>query len=403
MAIFRYKGYDLNASIVKDRMKAQDETELKIRLKENGITLIECKKEKEKRRSNFFSVSSKVSRQEFNNFCEEFSIMLNTGSDISECLDVLRKQNFSTVFKNIISEVYEDILEGSLLSSAFRKHKKVFPDYFCSLVYVGEISGNLSKTLKKAAAYYENEHRIKAKMKSSLAYPIFLFIVITAIFFLLMIYVVPLFSDMIMQYGQEPPLLTRIVMSISDFFIKNILYILIGVVAFIVVLFVFFRTKIGKYIKEAIAIKVPLIRRVKINSITTRFAQSFSSLIASGMTVVQAMKEMENIINNEYFTSKFNFAIEEVENGKKLSRALENCGFFPPLFIQMVKVGEDNSVLAESLEKIGNYYQEVFDVSLQRAVALLEPIVIVIMGAVVGVILLAVMLPIFQLTTAPLA
>lgn len=403
MPIFNYTGYDENSMIVKDRMKAQDESELKIRLKEVGVTLIESKKEKEKRQSNFFAVSSRVSRQEFITFCEEFAIMLNTGSDLSECLDVLRKQDFNIIFKNVISEVYERVLEGSLLSTALRKHKKIFPDYFCSMVYIGEISGNLASVLRKASDYYDNDQKIKAKVKSSMAYPIFLFIVVVAIFFLLMIYVVPMFSDMILQYGQEPPLLTQIVMAISDFFVNNLLYIVIFVIALVLALFIFFKTKIGKLVKEAILIKTPLIRKVKINSITTRFASSFATLIGSGMTVLKAMKEMPKIIGNEYFTKKFTFAIEEVSNGKKLSRALENCGFFPALFIQMVKVGEDNSALTESLDKVGTYYSHVFNNSLTRAVALLEPIVIVIMGVLVGIILLAVMLPIFQLTTAPLA
>ncbi len=403
MPIFNYIGYDENSTIIKDRMKASDESELKIRLKDAGITLIDFKKEKEKRRSNFLAVSSRVSRSEFITFCEEFAIMLNTGSELSECLDVLRKQEFSTVFKNVISEVYEDVLGGSLLTTALRKHKKIFPEYFCSMIYIGEISGNLAGVLRKASDYYDNDQKIKQKVKSSMAYPIFLFVVITAIFFLLMIYVVPMFADMILQYGQEVPLLTQIVLGFSNFFVDNIIIILIVIVALIIFLFIFFKTKLGKFIKEAFLIKFPLVRKVKINSITTRFASSFATLLGSGMTVISAMKEMPRIINNEYFTKKFNFAIEEVSNGKKLSRALENCGFFPALFIQMVKVGEDNSALTQSLEKIGGYYQGVFNASLTRAIGLLEPVVIVIMGALVGVILLAVMLPIFQFTTAPLA
>ena len=300
MPIFNYTGYDENSMIVKDRMKAQDESELKIRLKEVGVTLIESKKEKEKRQSNFFAVSSRVSRQEFITFCEEFAIMLNTGSDLSECLDVLRKQDFNIIFKNVISEVYERVLEGSLLSTALRKHKKIFPDYFCSMVYIGEISGNLASVLRKASDYYDNDQKIKAKVKSSMAYPIFLFIVVVAIFFLLMIYVVPMFSDMILQYGQEPPLLTQIVMAISDFFVNNLLYIVIFVIALVLALFIFFKTKIGKLVKEAILIKTPLIRKVKINSITTRFASSFSTLLHSKYNSICSSKSSIFCISKLY-------------------------------------------------------------------------------------------------------
>lgn len=402
MPIYKYKGYDVDQEIISDTLKAQDEEDLKMKLRDLNVSLISYTALKEKRRSNFFAVSSRVKKSEFFSFCNEFSIMLDTGCELNECLDTLRHQSFSTILKNALNDVYEDVLKGELLSTSFRKHKKIFPEFFCSMVHVGEISASLPKTLRRAAEYYENDIKVKKKASSAMAYPSFLFITVVVIFFFLMLYVVPTFVDMIEQYGQEVNILTQIVINISDFFVNYWQYLIGGIAAFILLTYLFFKTKKGKYVKEVLLMHLPLISAIKRNTLTTRFATSLAILLDSGIEVLDAMKEMKIIMNNEYFSKRFQYAIEEVNNGKKISRAIENTGLFPNLLIQMVRTGEETGSIPYALEKIGKYYQEVLDESIKKATSMLEPIVIVIMGLLVGVVLLAVMLPIFQMTTAPL-
>lgn len=404
MAIYKYKGIDEKGKIISNTEQADDITELKRILKQKNIILSEYVQLKEKRRSNFFAVSSKAKKGEFVTFCKQFSIMLKAGISIADCLNTLRRQKFSTVFKNDISSAYEEVLKGSLLSEAFEKHPKNFPDYFISMVYVGELSGSLSQVLVRAAAYYDNDLKNKAKVKSAMMYPMFLTIMVVAIFFLLMVFVLPNFKSTLEGAGQELPGLTVAVMAMSDFIIANFLWIIIGLVAVILFCFVFFKkTNKGKYVGSAIMMKIPVFKAIKINTITTRFGQSFAILLSSGMQVFDAMKVMPRIINDKYFEKKFVYAIEEVNNGKRLSRALENTQIFPPMLIQMVSVGENTSSLEEVLDVVGDYYNAVLFTSIQKATSLLEPISILILGVVVLIIIMSVMLPMFGMVNAPLA
>ena len=398
MAIFKYKGVNANGKTVKDTIQADDAVSLKKLLRSQGIILSDYEQLKEKRRSNFFSVSSKAKKGEFVTFCRQFAIMLTAGVSIADCLDTLRKQKFTTVFKNDISAAYEEVLKGSLLSEALQKHPKNFPNYFISMVYVGELSGNLAHVLVRAADYYDNDLKIKAKTKSAMMYPMFLSIMVVAIFFLLMIMIVPNFAKTLEGYGQELPGLTKVVLSISDFVVANVVWLLLGIAVVVIGSILFFKkTAKGKYLWSAFMMHVPVFKNIKINTITTRFGQTFAILLESGMQVFDCMKVMPRIINDKYFEKKFAYAIEEVNNGKRLSRSLENTQLFPPMLSQMVNVGENTGSLDEVLNIVGDYYQNVLAQSIQRATALLEPMSILLLGGVVLVIILAVMLPMFNM------
>lgn len=401
MAIFKYVGVNEKGKTVKDTIQAEDSIQLKRILKSKGVILSDYTQLKEKRRSNFFAVSSKAKKGEFVTFCRQFAIMLTAGVSIADCLDTLRRQKFSTVFKNDISDAYEEVLKGSLLSEALKAHPKNFPNYFISMVYVGELSGNLAHVLVRAADYYDNDLKIKGKTKSAMMYPLFLLIMVVAIFFLLMIMVLPNFKSTLSQYGQELPELTNIMMGISDFIVEK-WYILIPVlVAVFGGGFLFFKkTKLGNYYWSVIMIHMPVFKNIKINTITTRFGQTFAILLESGMQVFDCMKVMPKIINDRYFDKKFAYAIEEVNNGKRLSRALENTQIFPPMLIQMINVGENTGSLDEVLNIVGEYYQNVLAQSIQRATALLEPLSILVLGAVVLTIIMSVMLPMFNMVNA---
>lgn len=398
MAIFKYKGVNANGKTVKDTIQADDAVSLKKLLRSQGIILSDYEQLKEKRRSNFFSVSSKAKKGEFVTFCRQFAIMLTAGVSIADCLDTLRKQKFTTVFKNDISAAYEEVLKGSLLSEALQKHPKNFPNYFISMVYVGELSGNLAHVLVRAADYYDNDLKIKAKTKSAMMYPMFLSIMVVAIFFLLMIMIVPNFAKTLQGYGQELPGLTQAVLAISDFVVANVVWLLLGIAVVVIGSILFFKkTAKGKYLWSAFMMHVPVFKNIKINTITTRFGQTFAILLESGMQVFDCMKVMPRIINDKYFEKKFAYAIEEVNNGKRLSRSLENTQLFPPMLSQMVNVGENTGSLDEVLNIVGDYYQNVLAQSIQRATALLEPMSILLLGGVVLVIILAVMLPMFNM------
>lgn len=398
MPLYKYTGIDKQGNVVKDSFACKDENELVFELSKKGIKVNKFKKISEKRTSSFFSVSSRVSIKEFVSFSQQLSIMIRAGVTIADSLNTLRNQNFSIYFKNIISQVYEDVLSGVYLSDAFAKFPSVFPSFFCSMVYVGELSGNLSDVLVRAATYYQNEQKTKRKTSTALIYPTFLLIIVVALFFMLMVVVVPQFTDMIVSFDGEIPPITKAVQELSTFVVNNLGFILLVLAAVIILGILFFKkTKVGKKAKDNIKYYMIVVRSVTRNSIITRFCTGFSILLSSGLSVLDSLKAMPKVINNSVFDKQFSTVIKDVNDGKSLSLALSKCKVFPKMLIQMTSVGEKTSSLEEVYTTVGDYYNDVLQTSLSRAVGLIEPIVIVVLGAIVLVVILAVMLPMFSL------
>lgn len=397
MPIYHYVGINFQGKKIKGDLSCQDPIELKDELKKQNIIVRSFAEAKEKRRSDFFAVSSRVNPREFVTFCREFSIMLNAGASIGDCLDTLRKQRFGTVFKNTISRVYEDVLKGEELSSALRKEKKGFPDFFVSMVYVGEISGTLAGTLTQAADYYENSEKTKGETRSALIYPIFLLVVVLGIVIMLMNVVIPEFKTVLEELGATLPPITVGVIAVSDFFVSYGLYVLGGIAVLILLIALINMTKKGKYWKDWLSWNMPFIGQIKRATIVSVFCDSFEIMLKSGLTVIDCMRAMPGIINNEYFNEKFKYAAEEVNNGKRLSRALENTALFPPMLIQMIQVGENSSDLSGCFSAIGKYYQTQQRNTVKKVTSLLEPTIILFMGAIVLIILLSVFLPMFEI------
>lgn len=397
MPIYKYNGIKKNNRRISSTISATDPDDLKVRLREQDVFLVKYSILKEHRKSDFLAISSKVKTDEFVTFCQQFSIMLKAGISITDCLDTLRNQPFGTVFKNVISDVYEDVLKGVLLSDAFRKHPKVFPDFYCSMIKVGEIAGNLVEVLNRTSSYYEQDQRTKKKTKTAMIYPTFLSIMILAVVILLMVFVVPQFNSYISQGGGEVPLITQIVMAISSFFVDNIVIILVVLAVIALGIFLGLRTKKGQYIKDWMAFHMPVLRSVVRAQMTARFSTSFSILLASGMPIVDCMEALEDVLENQLFAQKFRYAIDEVKRGKRISRSIENTDLFPVMLTQMISVGEESSTLEEVLNNVGDYYTGQLNIAVAKATAVLEPLIIVILGIIVGIVILAVMLPMISM------
>lgn len=395
MAIYHIEGIDHAGKRISGEVEAGDVIALKEELRKKQIFLESFKEKKEKRRSDFLAVSSKPSPQEFITFCQEFAILLEAGASISESLDTLRKQKFGTVFKNAISSVYEAVLKGTSLGEAFRAKKKIFPPFFCSMVEVGEVSSTLPQTLKKAAAYYDNANKTRQETRSALVYPLFLAAVVIAVIVLLMNLVIPQFKQTFSQLGAKLPGVTLGVIAVSDFFVKDWMYLLIALVSLALILYLLTLTKQGKYLKELLLWNLPLVRGVKRSTTVSMFCDSFAIMLSSGLPVLECMKNIPTIIGNEYFNRKFMAAIAEVDDGRTLSRALQNTMLFPPTLIEMVQVGEKSSDLSHVFESVCDYYEERRKNATKRMTSIIEPALIIVMAGVVLLIMLSVFLPLY--------
>lgn len=401
MPLYKYEGLTREGSTIKGDYFAPDLASLKNDLAKQKIKLVSYTVMKAKKKSSFFSTSSKVSSREFVTFVTQLSIMIRAGISIPNAFDTLRKQKFNLYFRNILSEVYEDVLKGMYLSDSLDKFPTVFQSFFTSMVYVGELSGNLADVLDRSVQYYENDQKMKKKAKSAMMYPAFLLVLIIGVFILMMVMVVPQFVEMIESVNGEVPLITKIIVDISDFVVKYVAVILISLFVVVVGSILFFgKTKLGKKAKDYIKYYFPIIGKITKAQITSRFCTSFAILLASGMQVVECMTSMPRIMDNIVFTAKFKQAITDVNEGEKLSVALEKTKMFPKILLQMTSVGESSSSLEEVYQTVGTYYEEELSTAISRATGMIEPATIILLGAMVLVIILAIMMPMFSMMNA---
>lgn len=400
MQKFKYTAVNLQKQKIKGIFIANDEKDLAEQLAKQSLFLISAKPYSGGTPSAFFTLGTgKVPLRELTNFCRQFAIMLNTHIPALDCLDILKIQPFSTYFKNILSVIYEDVKGGMLLSAALEKHAKVFPDFFRSMIKVGEISGRLDVVLTSLADYYETDSAIKKKVKGALAYPGMLALMTVGIVILMMTFVVPTFRETLNELGVAVTGLTAIVYAISDFLLAWWLYLLAGVIVVGLVVFLVARTEFGGYFFDVLKLKIPIIKTIQINMITSRFARAFALLLSSGMDLNEAMYATEIVIGNKYLQRRFHEATEAVRGGMSLTSAFESYKLFPPMMIQMITIGEKTNSLDDVLSRSCKFFDTQVETSLNSLTNKIQPIMLMIMGAIVGTLFLAIYSPMISIMT----
>lgn len=377
--------------------EAADDVVLKAELKLNKMHVLKTKVVKEKKENEFLALSSKVKADEFTNFLRQFAVMVNAGIPISDCMNSLRSQRFSKPLRVVLQKIYYDIESGILLSEAFEKHPKVFPSFFVSMVAIGEASGSLDKVLLSMADYYENDRKIKKKAKSAMVYPTVLLVLVFAVLVFVMLFILPSFESTINELGGEVPTITRVMMSISHF-IQNKIFIIIPVIVVVfIAIKLFFKTKKGKYIRDYLLFRLPIVGKVQRNLITSRFAKAFAILLGSGMNLIDCLENLKKMLGNEVFSRKFNFMIEEVKRGRRLAPSIEATKLFPSILTEMINVGEETGNIEDVLVVTSSYFDELVESSISKAIASLEPVMIISIGGIVAIVILSVLVPIISL------
>ena len=397
MALFSCKVINEVGKEEKRIQEANDEKSLRVLLKEQNLVLVKATKLKEKQPNLFLSVSSRVKPQEVILFLRQFSVMINSSSSISDALNALKQQNYSKPFKKVLMDVHNSVLGGLLLSEAFEKHLDVFPEFFVQMVAIGEASSSLDTVLKSMADYYENNQRMKKKSKSAMIYPIMLFFMLFAVVVFLSFVILPQFADMFASFDGTIPKITVVILAISEFIRKNILYLITGIFGGVLLLMLFFTTRPGTRVLDWIKIHTPVLGNVNKAIITSRFTRAFIILLRSGMNITDCMDNLKRILGNSFYSEKFQYAIDEVKRGKKIAESIERTGLFPKMLTEMIAVGEKSGNLDEVLESTAMFFDTQVESSISKATAALEPTMIILLGAVVAVVLLSVYLPMIDL------
>lgn len=334
-------------------------------------------------------------------FTRQLSAMVSAGVPLLRCLTSLEKHAEDKVLKKILVSVIKDVEGGMSLAEALNKFPETFNDIYVNMVRAGEAAGILDDILKRIALQQEKSASIRKRVKSAMAYPTVLIVVTVVAFFGLMLFVIPQIGDILTDLGgpdAELPLITQIMLGISGFIISYwyILFPAIALVVFGVVRYI--RTKRGRYQFDALVLKIPKLNKIIQKIAIARFSRTFSALMGAGVSVLECLNVTSRAVGNTLYAEAIQNAIPEVKNGRSLSEVIEQNDLFPGIVAQMLSVGEETGQTDTVLIKVAEFYEEEVDLAIDQISSIIEPVMIVIMGSMVGLIAASVMTPIASLS-----
>lgn len=338
-----------------------------------------------------------VGTKELAIFTRQFSVMIDAGLPVVQCLDILGSQQENRTFQRVLFEIKQDVESGSNLSESFKKHPKVFDDLYCNLVAAGEAGGILDTILQRLSIYIEKAVKMKAAVKSAMIYPVVVVTVSILVVALIMWKVIPTFANLFSSLGGKLPLPTRVVIAISHFLAHWGLPCIVLIIVVIIVLKVYYKTTGGRYLIDKLTLKLPVLGLVLKKIAVARFCRTLATLVSSGVPILEGLDITARTSGNAIIEEAILKTRKSVEEGKTITAPLEESGIFPGMVTQMIGVGEQVGALDSMLGKIADFYEDEVDEAVANLMSMLEPIIIVFLGATIGGIVIAMYMPMFTL------
>lgn len=396
MAIFIWKGKNRYGDQVGGERIAANKGELVALLQKEQI-VVQSVAQKVAMPSIPFLKREKVRLKELAIFSRQLSVLIDAELPLIQSLGLLSEQTKNAYFKNVITEIRTDVEAGSTLHQSLRKHPKVFDDLFCNMVASGEQSGSLDVMLRRLSEYIEKTVKLRAQVKQAMIYPVAIvcFAVLVAIFLLWK--VIPVFASIFTELGAELPWLTAMVMKLSRFVQKYIVFIFLGMIAAIVLFRYWRKTKPGRLTTDKAILRAPLFGKLLMKVALSRVTRTLSTLISGGVPMLESLKITSTTASNVVIENQLMEARRLVSEGRTLNDALKESGNFPLMMTQMVTVGEATGTLDEMLGKLADFYDEEVEREVAALMSLLEPIMLILVGGMVGGLIISMYLPIFSL------
>lgn len=400
MPIFMYEAKDASGSLKRDRIEAPNLQVATQKLQDNRYTVINIQEKKDGAgRGAMFSSLKGVNEQALTVFSRQFATMINAGLAMVRCLDILGEQTEDKVLQQVLTQVRQDVEGGSTLSNALAKHSSVFSPLYISMVKAGEMGGVLDEVLERLAGFMEKDFSLKKKVKAALTYPCVILIMAIGIVIFLVTYILPTFVTLFEGMNLTLPLPTQILMGITKA-CQNI-YVIIGILIFFVIggflLSRFVKTPVGRRMYDTLKLNVPVFGLLNKKVAISRFCRTLGTLLSSGVPIMQSLEIVGKASGNEVIADTVNKVRESIREGESIAGPLGSSGMFPPMVTQMVAVGEETGNLDAMLSKIADFYDTEVEYMLSSLTSMLEPIMIVGMGGIVGFIVVSVFLPLYQL------
>ncbi len=347
-----------------------------------------------------FGLKKKITPRELAVFCRQFVSMSKAGVTIIECLNLLREQTENPRLAQAIRDVQTSVEKGEKLAYGLESQPDVFPSLMCTTIAAGEASGSLEVSLDRMADQFEKSAKTQALVKKAMIYPIVVACVALGVVVLMLIKVIPAYTDMFDDLGTELPKITQMVVAASDFLIDYWFIIVPIVVAVVVGIKAWFKTDSGKLTWSTFQLKVPAIRNLVVKSACSSLARTLSTLLAAGVGLTDAVGIVSDTMTNVLIQDALRFSRDEVMKGVPLSEPIEDSGLFPPMLYHMMRIGEEAGNSEEMLTKLADYYDEEVEMATQSLMAMMEPMIILVLAGVVGVLIGAIMAPMLAMYQA---
>jgi type IV pilus assembly protein PilC len=405
---YSYRARNLAGQVVTGRIQADNTSAVSTLLRARNLFVMQVQQARSQTALNLDigllfknTFRMKVSGRTLAIFCRQFATMNQAGIPILQCLQILTKQTEDSQMKNVLTDVAAEIEKGSGLSEAFRKHRKELPDILVNMITAGELSGTMDQAMDRLAVTFEKEHALRSKIQSAMIYPMVIgFIAVIAVISLL-IFVVPIFVDIFKQAGASLPLPTLILLALSNAMIRYWWFIL--PLLFIVIpvgMQQTLATRPGRRAMDRILMRLPVVGPMIIKNVVARFARNLSTLLRSGIPLVQALETVEEIVGKTVAAEDIARARTSIKEGDMMSPVLASSKFFPPMTVSMIAVGEESGSLDILLEKLAVFYEQEVEAAVAGLSSTIEPLMILGVGVLIGFIAISIYMPLFGLSGA---
>jgi type IV pilus assembly protein PilC len=392
---YNWEGKDKKGKVIKGEMRAAGESFVSATLRRQGITVTKVKKQ------SGFAKKGKITDKDITLFTRQLATMMKAGVPLLQAFDIVGKGHSNPAVAKLLGDIKADVETGSSLSTSFRKYPLYFDSLFCNLVGAGEQAGILDTLLDRLATYKEKIQAIKGKIKSALVYPTSIIVVAFVITAVIMIFVIPAFKELFSSFGADLPYPTLVVMALSDFFVSYWWAIFGSIGGGL--WFFFYTWKRSEKLQgtmDRLMLKLPIVGEIIRKATIARFARTLSTMFAAGVPLVEALDSVAGAAGNRVYYDATKRIQSEISTGTSLTVAMQNANVFPNMVLQMTAIGEESGALDSMLSKVADFFESEVDDAVAAMSSLMEPVIMVVLGVLIGGLVVAMYLPIFKMGAA---
>jgi len=399
MPVFKWEGKDRQGQSIRGQIEATNTAVAVMQLRKQQILPLQMREERARKAPFGLKLRGKVKEKEVAVFTRQLATMIDAGLPLVQSLEVLASQQENPAFKEVLLGVKADVEGGATFSDALRKHPKAFNDLFTNLVTAGEIGGTLDIILNRLSQYMEKSIALKKRVKSAMVYPSAILGVCFLVVIVLLVFVIPVFEKMFAGFGAALPKPTQFVIALSKFVQGNLLFLILGTVAAVILFRRYRQTPSGRMVTDRAMLKAPVFGPLLVKIAIARFSRTLGTLVSSGVPILDGLNITAKASGNKVLEEAILKTRESISQGKTIAEPLGEASVFPPMVVQMIGVGESTGSLDAMLNKIADFYDEEVDATVAALTSLLEPPMMVVLGVLIGGMMVAMYLPIFKMAT----